>query len=103
MSDLQSRVERSSSSGTNRAAIQVRCGAVPIMRGALCPLDELREGFCEMNEFYAIDNGMNFISVFNVNHELVKTVGKLCPWREEALEGIRVITTIELELFPAGY
>ncbi len=53
-------------------------------------------------EFYAIDNGMKFISVFNAKHELVQTLGKKCPWREEALEGIRVITTIELELFPAG-
>jgi hypothetical protein len=52
-------------------------------------------------EFYAIDNGMNFISVFNANHELVKTVGNLCPWREEALKGIEVIQCVNLDLFPA--
>lgn len=55
----------------------------------------------KIGDFYAIDNGMNFISVFNKEYELVKTVGKKCPWREEALKGIRVITTIDLDLFPA--
>ena len=48
MSNLQSRMERGRPPGSNRAAIQVRCGAVPIMWGAVCPLDELRDGFCEM-------------------------------------------------------
>lgn len=51
---------------------------------------------------YAIESDLKFISVYDSNHELIKAVGKKCPWKDEALKGIKIIKAIQLDMLTEG-